>query len=408
MSQSLIPSKRTRRIVGEKTQQKTQQYESEDDDEATQQYESEDDDATQQQYESEDDEETDEDEATPYDEKVNSPPDLNDLNKELLRDKITELVDLNWFKPAPEMFPCVCAKKYDGHFALVRASSANQPGQYVVMSEMCSVDGFTAVKSNIASAGDTGKLYYKLFDIVHHPVHGDMRSKPYKDRITALRHLCTASATVLEQRSRARRSSGNSDVTSVRGLVLRALQPGGPLKNTVSVAEHTIVQSDNEAKQHAQRWANENDGEGAVLSSSGPMSVRYKRKPRFDGEIQIQKINRNSQNQITSVRGKHPSGSGHDINVRGTKLPQDLRVGEIVTYWSHYGQSGRSNTVYDPALDAQHGRFQRRRNDDAYSSPLNSSSSKAAAVRKKRPAAKAGINTEAAQNVPMYAKISRL
>lgn len=314
---------------------------------------------------------------------------LSDINRTLFSSKITELVDLNWFEPAPaSVFPCVCAKKYDGHFALVRLTAGKK--EYIVLAEMCSVRGFTAVKSNISRRGDTSQLYYKLFDMIRHPDHGDVRRRKYPERLELLKKLCSNTVTVLEQRSRARRASGNADVPAVRGLVLHPMrsstrpQKVARLGSTLSVVDYKRVQNDTQAKRHAQRWAKEVDGEGAVLSPVGPMAVRFKRKPRFDGEIRIAKINRNKQNVITSVSGKHPDGTGPTINVRGTRLPQTLRKGEIITYWSHYGQSGRSNTVYDPTLDVQHGQFQRRRNDDAY---------KAAVSRVRKPARKPARKT---------------
>ena len=255
------------------------------------------------------------------------------------------------------IFPnAILSKKYDGHFAIIQLDN-----DAVVMAEMCSTGGFRKVTTDISTRGNRNNLYYYIFDVLRYQ-GCEVSNQNYERRLAYAAQIVQERPKIVEQRSRKRGSSGNNEQPNLIGLTLNA-----------NVAEFIHVNTANTAWEKSLEWARDRTEtqeaiEGGVLTANRPITQntkRYKLKPFYDGEIQVQTLNRGGTTQthdrITSVSGVDMS-NGITVNVRN--VPADIQVGQIITFRRHYCVSGEGTGVFQGCKNENV--YHRKRTDDAY------------------------------------------
>lgn len=255
------------------------------------------------------------------------------------------------------IFPnAILSKKYDGHFAIIQLDN-----DAVVMAEMCSTGGFRKVTTDISTRGNRNNLYYYIFDVLRYQ-GCEVSNQNYERRLEYAAQIVQERPKIVEQRSRKRGSSGNNEQPNLRGLTLKA-----------NVAEFIHVNTANAAWEKALDWAKDRTEtqeaiEGGVLTVNRPITSntkRYKLKPFYDGEIQVQTLHRGGTTQthdrITSVSGVDMS-NGITVNVRN--VPANIQVGQIITFRRHYCVSGEGTGVFQGCKNENV--YHRKRTDDAY------------------------------------------
>ena len=278
---------------------------------------------------------------------------LSERNRRLYEQGISQIqvhtVDRSMSVPSTFGFPAMCGRKYDGHMAIVQTSDDS-----VFLAEMCSKNGFYKIKGDSKHSNRReSAIYYKLFDVLRFQGK-EVGHKKYAERLADGRRLVmNPSLQVTEQRSRHRGAKGNTEYNWMRGF---------DLYNRLSLMQHHVVQSVKEAWKYANAWAKEKDSEGAILSSMGSISTRYKLKPWYEGEMIVDSITRGgttrAHNNITSVTGKDIK-TNISTTVKSTKLPSTIQKGDTVTFRRHMCESAMHGGEY-----CKPPTFIRVRNDD--------------------------------------------
>ena len=221
----------------------------------------------------------------------------------------------------------ICARKYDGHWALVHARG--HTGDVAVLAEMIRLGGRPPPGPRTRRV-DTRDLRWHVFDVIG--AEGvDVAALPYVERLAfADAHVVGRSHTVLGQWSRTRSDgTGGHEWVGLRGQRVR-----------FDAVDRVQAMSHTQCKRQAAAWAraDPHGSEGAVVTYTGTGvwgARRAKYKPWYTGHM-----------YVVDARPGYARGIDADGSPRVARSAQGRVVSPgRVAIRSQFGHSGRASSA---------------------------------------------------------------